>query len=145
MMARTEKRRAGDFIERLSTILIVGSFLGAFIVLLDFKLVLTIGGQVIQIGSGFAQETKGMVLQSMLITGFAAVVAFWYGTTKQGQDQAQSVNKIAEAASPAQAAAVAAATGAPSPPAQPGTIQAEAVKIDADHVTVDQQPKGTNP
>lgn len=130
-----DKRRAGDFIERLSTILVVGSFLGAFLVLLDFKLVLTISGQIVQIGSGFAQETKGMVLQSMLITGFAAVVAFWYGTTKQGQDQAQSVNKIAEAASPAQAAAVAAATGAT--PAAPPPEPKAATDL--------QQPKGTDP
>jgi hypothetical protein len=101
-------RRGTDFVERLSILLIFGAFAGGFIVLLDFKLVITVGGQLIQLGSGFAQETKGMVLQSMLIGGFAAVVSFWLNTTKQGQDQAKSVSKIAEQAAPATAAAVAA-------------------------------------
>jgi len=126
-----DKRRSGDFIERLSFFLVGGAFIGAFIVLLDFKLVLQVGGQLIQFGSGFAPETKGMVLQSMLITGFAAVVAYWYGTTKQGQDQALSVNKIAEGAAPSQAAAVAAATGAPAAP-----IKAENVEVTAQTATL---------
>jgi hypothetical protein len=105
-----EQRRSGDFIERISIILVVGAFIGGFIVLLDVRFVLTIFGQTIQIGqNGFAPEVKGMVLQSMLISGFAAVVGYWLGTTKQGQDQAQSVNKIAEMSAPAQAVAVAAA------------------------------------
>lgn len=110
-----EQIRGGDFVETLSKILVTGAFLGAFIVLLDIKLTVTWGGQTIQLGSGFAPEVKGMVLQSMLITGFAAVVGFWLSTTKQGQDQAQSVSKIAESAAPTAAAAVAAATGMPPP------------------------------
>jgi len=105
---RKSGRRSGDFIERLSLVLVVGAFLGAFIVLFDVKLTLKLWDQTIQIGSGFAPETKGMVLQSMLITALTAVVGFWYGTTKQGQDQAQSVNKIAESAAPTTALAVAA-------------------------------------
>lgn len=111
MIIPAENRRSGDFIERLSYLLVIGAYIGGFIVLLDIKLTLSW----IALGSGFSPEVKGVVLQSMLITGFAAVVAFWLGTTKQGQDQAQSVNKIAEAAAPAQAAAVAAATGQPVP------------------------------
>lgn len=117
------RRRSGDFVERLSVILVIGSFIGAFIVLLDFKLTIVLGGQTIQIGSGFAPETKGMVLQSMLITALTAVVAFWYGTTKQGQDQAQSVSKIAEGASPATALAVAASRSDPLPPVPPVVAQ----------------------
>lgn len=106
-----EKRRSGDFVERISMLLVLGAYLGGFIVLLDLKLTLMIGGQTIAIGGdGFSPELKGVVVQSMLITGFAAVVAFWLGTTKQGQDQAMSVNKIAEAAVPA------AAEAAPQPP-----------------------------
>jgi len=116
-----DHRRSGDFIERLSLILVLGAFVGGFIVLLDIKFIFAFGGQIIQVGKdGFSPEVKGVVLQSMLITGFAAVVGFWLGTTKQGQDQAQSVSKIAEAAAPATAAAVAAnvaATTAASAPA----------------------------
>ena len=105
-----EMRRSGDFIERLSIVLVLGAFLAGYIVLFDIRATLTVWGQVVNIGKdGFASEVKGMVLQSMMITGFAAVVAYWLGTTKQGQDQAQSVNKIAESAAPSQAIAVAAA------------------------------------
>lgn len=94
--------------------LIVGAFLGGFIVLLDLKLTLNIYGHIIQIGGeGYSPELKGVVVQSMLITGFSAVVAFWLGTTKQGQDQAKSVNKIAESAAPATALAVAASRAEP--------------------------------
>ncbi|MCR4331726.1 MAG: hypothetical protein NUV34_03330 [Sulfuricaulis sp.] len=120
-----ENRRAGDFIERISIILVVGAFIGGFIVLLDVRFTFNVAGQVIQIGQGFAAEVKGMVLQSMLISGFAAVVGYWLGTTKQGQDQAVSVNKIAEAALPTQAVAVAAARApvpdVPLPPIPPET------------------------
>lgn len=106
-----ENRRAGDYVEKISTLLIVGAFLGGFIVLLDIRFTLTIGTQVIQLGKdGFSPELKGVVVQSMLITGFAAVVAFWLGTTKQGQEQAQSVSRIAEAAPTVAAAVVAAAS-----------------------------------
>ena len=112
-----QRMRSGDFLERLSLILVKGALIGGFIVLFDFKFTLTFWNQVVQIGSGFAPETKGMVLQSMLISGFAAVVGFWLGTTKQGQDQAQSVNKIAEAAAPTTALAVAASRAEPAPPA----------------------------
>jgi hypothetical protein len=121
------EKRSPDFLERLSLLLVKGALLGGFIVLFDFKITLTIFDQIINVGSGFAPETKGMVLQSMLISGFAAVVAFWYGTTKQGQEQAQSTSRIAEAA-PAVAAAVVAAAG---PPAKSDTIKAEDVKVEA--------------
>lgn len=137
-----ENRRSGDFIERLSILLVAGAFLGGFIVLLDIKFTLTIGQQVIQVGSsGFSPEVKGVVIQSMLITGFAAVVAFWLGTTKQGQDQAMSVNKIAEAAAPDTARAVAASVAA-SPQANGTTLKVDDVKIDAQNVAVSQPPKG---
>lgn len=107
---KKEQRRSGDFIERISIILVVGAFIGGFIVLLDVRFVITVFGQVMKIGEdGFAAEVKGMVLQSMMISGFAAVVGYWLSNTKQGQDQAQYVNKIAEAALPTQAIAVAAA------------------------------------
>ena len=92
-----DQRRPNDFIEKLSLILVGGAFIGGFIVLLDIKFITSwfqLGG------AGFAPEIKGVVLQSMLISGFAAVVGFWLSATKQGQDQAISVNKIAEASVP---------------------------------------------
>lgn len=118
--AAPEQRRSGDFLERLSLRLINGALIGGFIVLFDFKFTLTFWGQVIQVGSGFAPETKGMVLQSMLISGFAAVVAFWLGTTKQGQEQSQAVNRIAESSPSSTAAAVAANVAAGVAGAAPG-------------------------
>jgi hypothetical protein len=128
------ERRSGDFVERISVMLIVGAFLGGFLVLLDIRLLLPVGeGYMVQIGKdGFSPELKGVVVQSMLITGFAAVVAFWLGTTKQGQEQAQSVSRIAEAAPTVAAAVVAAADKAP--------LKTEDVKMEvAGDVTVNQE------
>lgn len=95
----------GQFIQTLSLILIGFSFLGGFIVLLDIRLTLTFWGQVIYLGKeGFSPEAKGMVLQSMLFSGFGAVISFWYGISKQGQEQAQSATRIAESVPPVVAA-----------------------------------------
>jgi hypothetical protein len=121
------EKRSSDFIEKLSILLVKGALIGGFIVLFDLKMVFTVMGQVVSIGSGFAAETKGMVLQSMLISGFAAVVAFWLGTTKQGQEQAQSTARIAEGA-PAVAAAVVAAAA---PVSKNDPIKAADVKVEA--------------
>ena len=113
---RRVERRSRAFVERLSILLVLGAFAGGFIVLLDIRLTLAWGDQVVQLGKeGFSLDAKGMVLQSMLISGFAAVVAFWLGATKQGQEQALSVSRMAESVAPTAAAAVAAATGAPPP------------------------------
>lgn len=137
-----EQRRSSDFIESLSKILVVGAFVGGYIVLLDIKFALTVWGQVITIGGdGFDAAVKGVVLQSMLITGFAAVVGFWLGTTKQGQDQSQSMNKIAETAAPTTAMAVAAARSEPAPPLAAAPIQAEQVNVETKEVNVNQPDK----
>lgn len=124
-------RRPPEFAERLSLLLVRGALIGGFIVLFDIQITLTLFEQIVQVGSGFAPETKGMVLQSMLISGFAAVVGFWLGTTKQGQEQAQSVSRMAEQAPVAAAAAVAASVAA-SPAAGNGkTVKADDVKVEA--------------
>jgi hypothetical protein len=113
--------------------LIIGAFIGGFLVLIDVRFTITLGGQLIQIGqNGFSAEVKGVVLQSMLISGFAAVVAYWLGATKQGQEQAQSVARIAEASPGVQAAAVAAAV--------PAAIQ-QVVQHTAAEQLVKDQPK----
>lgn len=135
-----EARRQNDFIERLSILLVVGAYLGGFIVLLDIKLILPW----ITLGSGFSPDVKGVVLQSMLITGFAAVVGFWLGTTKQGQDQAQSVNKIAEASAPTTAAAVAATVAAKTAEATPGPA-IPLVPVGISPAAPIDQPKGDSP
>lgn len=104
------------FIQRLSWLLVVAAIIGGFIVLLDVRFTLTLWGQVVSVGKeGFSPELKGVVLQSMLITGFAAVVGFWLGTTKQGQEQAQSQSRIAEAVPPVVAAVAATLPPAPIP------------------------------
>lgn len=120
------ERRSKSFIERLSTMLILGAFVGGFIVLLDIKFTLTLWGQVVSIGgTSYSPDVKGMVLQSMLITGFAAVVGFWLGTTKQGQEQAQSVSRIAESVP------VAAAVAASVLPVAGTQMKTDAVNVDA--------------
>ncbi len=135
-------RRPHEFAERLSIILVQGALIGGFIVLFDIKIALSFGDQMISVGSGFAPETKGMVLQSMLISGFAAVVAYWLGSTKQGQEQAQSVSRIAESAPVSTAAAVAANVAA-NIAGHP--IKAEDVKVEAAGDVTVNQPKETKP
>lgn len=129
------------FVQKLSMYLVLGAFLGGFIVLLDIRFTLTLWGQIISVGKeGFSPEVKGVVLQSMLITGFAAVVGFWLGTTKQGQEQAQSVSRIAEKTPEVAAAAVAAAAPATPPSAAPINTEQVTVKTNGNVIVNDGKP-----
>lgn len=104
------RTRSSDFIERLSLVLVVGALFGGWLVLADIRVTFNIAGTVVEVGKdGFSPEIKGAVVQSMLIAGFGAVVSFWLGATKQGQEQATTVNQIAATVPVAAAAAVAAA------------------------------------
>lgn len=124
-----DDRRAGKFSERLSVIVIITAALGAFAVLVDPKITLTLGGQIIILGGdGFSSELKGAVITIMLIGGWTAVMNFWLGSSDGGQKQQQAIARIAEQSAPVSAAAVAAATGATAPtvPAKVDTINVAA-------------------
>ena len=108
MSEYTERRRSGRFIEKLSTFMVSVAAAGALIVLVDIKITFTVFEQVIQIGSGFSADLKGAVIASILISGFTAVKEFWLGASASGQNQAESMSRIAEASAPVAAAAVAA-------------------------------------
>lgn len=96
--AVTLERRALRFTEVLSLTLVRIAAIGAFIVLVDLKITLAIGDQVIQIGSGFSADLKGAVIASILISGYTAVKEYWLGSSAVGQTQSESVARIAEAA-----------------------------------------------
>lgn len=110
MMAFEEKRAAnlnGTFVEKLSMCLIRGSMAGAALILLDPTMAYTFAdGTVFHLGgTGFSEQLKGAVISAILITGFAGVITYWLGASKQGDKAQDSVNSIAQAAGPAVAAA----------------------------------------
>lgn len=104
------ERRATRFTERLSMFMVVVAAFGAFVVLVDIKFVFTFGPQIVQVGSGFSADLKGAVISAILIGGWSAVKEYWLGASASGQNQAESMTRIAESAAPVTAAAVAAAT-----------------------------------
>lgn len=136
------KSNPGKFIERLSTILVVVSAIGAGLVLVDPIFVIQFeGGTAMHVGgSGFSDQLKGAVVMLILVSGFAAVISYWLGASNTGDKAQDSVNVIATAAAPAQAAAVAAATGQPAP-ATPSTIATDVVNVAAETANVTAAPK----
>jgi hypothetical protein len=132
-----EERRASKFTERLSMFMCAVAAIGAFFVLADPKIHFEFWGQTVVIdGADFSADLKGAVIFAILIGGWVAVKEYWLGASDQGKKQQESIARIAEQSSPAQAAAVAAATGQP-PPAPPSVSQAS-----PDRPTLDPQPKG---
>lgn len=83
------------------------------------------------------QSERSMVLQTVINLTLLAV-GYWLGASKQGQDQAQSMSRIAEAA-PAVAAAVVANAGEP----MPVKIVEGAGTPGGAPLNVTEQPKGT--
>ena len=80
------------------------------------------------------QSDRSMMLQTVINLTLLAV-GYWLGASKQGQDQAQSMSRIAEAA-PGVAAAVVAN-------AAPGTAEPVPVKIVAGAGTAGSEPLNT--
>ncbi len=108
-----ERREAGRYTEKLSTFMAVASALGGAWVLLDPKITLTLGEQVVQIGGeGFSADLKGAVVSLILIGGWTAIKEYWLGASASGQKQSESMSRIAEASTPA--AVIAASPGKPS-------------------------------
>lgn len=132
-METLPERRSNVFVERVTIYVIIIAAIGAFLVLIDPKVALDLGGQQIAFGGdGFSSELKGAVITIMLIGGWTMAIGYWLSDTATGKKQQESISRIAEAAPPTQALAVAAARApAPkepiSPPAadvQPPTIGA---------------------
>lgn len=104
-----ERRRQGRFTERLSMFMCIVAALGAAVVLLDPKITFVVaGGHSISLGGeGFSADLKGAVIASILISGYTAVKEYWLGASATGQNQAESMSRIAEASAPVAAAAAA--------------------------------------
>ena len=96
------ERRPGKFTEVISLFLVRIAAIGAFVVLIDFKLTLTLGEHVVQIGSadGFSADLKGAVIASILISGYTAVKEYWLGASASGQTQSDTMSRIAEGVPP---------------------------------------------
>lgn len=101
----TEKRskaRPPKFTERLSLFMLRVAAFGAAYVLLDPSVWIKDGKFNFLLNSGgFSADLKGMVIAAILIGGWTAVKEFWLGASASGQDQAQSMSRIAEASTPA--------------------------------------------
>lgn len=129
------ERRSGDasvgdrcFVRWLSLTLVIVSSIGAMIVLIDPVITFAVSdGSTIKIGgTGFSDQLKGAVVSLILVSGFAAVIAYWLGASNQGQRAQEQVGTIATTAAPMQAAAVAAARSEPVAP-----VKTESLTVDA--------------
>lgn len=95
------------FTERLSLFMVVIAAFGAFLVLLDPKLTLTLAsGNTWSIGGeGFSADLKGAVVTVILIGGWTAVKEYWLGSSASSAKTHATMERIAED-SPTVAAAV---------------------------------------
>ena len=100
-MEKMPERRNNVFVERVTVYVVVIAAIGAFLVLLDPKIALDIGGQKLAFGGeGFSSELKGAVITIMLIGGWTAAIGYWLSDTATGKKQQESISRIAEAAPP---------------------------------------------
>lgn len=100
-------RRSAKFTETLSMFMSIVAAVGAFLILLDPQLTLTISGQIVKIGGeGFSSELKGAVVTIMLLGGWTAVQKFWLSSSDAEQAQTQSLSRIAESPSSPDATSV---------------------------------------
>lgn len=112
----TERRAAATFQEWLSRFMVRTAAAGAAWVLMDPRMTVGPEGHVafVMNSGAFSNDLKGAVISAILIGGFTSVREYWLGASKTGQEQAQSMSRIAEAA-PAAVAAAAGATPTPTP------------------------------
>ena len=116
------ERRENKFSETVSMWMLKAATIGAIVVLLDLRFTITIGDQVIAIGSGFSADLKGAIISIMLIGGWTAVKEYWLGSSAGSAARAQTIDKIVQDAPAAQAAQVAAIAAAIKPPPVPPTL-----------------------
>jgi hypothetical protein len=95
-------RRKPIFIERLSMTLVIVSAIGAILVLVDPVIQFQLpSGTIMKFGGdGFSDQLKGAVISLILVSGFAAVISYWLGASNQGVKSQDSMNSIAQAATP---------------------------------------------
>jgi hypothetical protein len=120
----TAERRSTPFQEWLSRFMVRSAAAGAMWVLVDPRLTITSDGSIgfVMNSGAFSTDLKGAVISAILIGGFTSVREYWLGSSKTGQEQAQSMSRIAEAAPSVAAAVVAAATE----PAKADTVNVDA-------------------
>lgn len=92
------EQRAVKFTETISLFMVRVAAIGAAIVLIDIKLTLNIGNQVLVLGSGFSADLKGAVITAILISGWSAVKEYWLGSSAGEEKKSDSVSRIAETA-----------------------------------------------
>lgn len=98
-----EERRAGRFTETLSMFMVATAALGAFLVLLDPKLTITIAGQDLALGGdGFSADLKGAVISAILIGGWTAVKEYWLGSSAGSEKKSDTINRLTEGTAPTQ-------------------------------------------
>jgi hypothetical protein len=127
-------RRKPIFIERLSMTLVVVSAIGAILVLIDPVIQFQLqSGTVMKFGGeGFSDQLKGAVISLILVSGFAAVISYWLGASNQGVKAQDSVNNIAQAATPSPNNGTRNAAPAATP------ITTEVVNVEAQQATLTQ-------
>ena len=92
-----EAQPPSKFTERLSFFLVAVAAAGAFLVLLDPHITISIGGQVFKIGNGgFSADLKGAVVSLILIGGFTAVTTYWLGSSDGSAQKGEAIARIAE-------------------------------------------------
>ena len=126
-----EDRRTTPFTEKLSWLMAVVAALGGTYVILDPVVTFSLSWVEVKLGGeGFSEQLKGAVVALILIEGWKAVKEFWLGSSKQGQETAQAMNRIAENAPIVAANVVANASPSQSP------ISAATVNVEADTANI---------
>jgi hypothetical protein len=135
--AHQPDRRAVSFQEWLSKSMMRTAVAGAAYVLIDPKMTITDQAIAFVMNSGaFSSDTKGLIVGAILVGGYNSIREFWLGTSKGGQDAAQAMARVAEAA-PTAVAKAAETVAAVAPSAANGTTtSAERVDVVAEEVTV---------
>lgn len=95
---RKGDRRPGKFTEKLSLYMLAIAAFGAFIVLMEPKLVLAFAsGKTFTIGgTPFSADMKGAVVALIIVGGFVALKEYWLGASASGQAQSDTMGRIAE-------------------------------------------------
>lgn len=99
---RRGDRRPRRFTEKLSLYMLAIAAFGAFIVLMEPKLVLAFsGGNTFTIGgTPFSADMKGAVVALIIVGGFVALKEYWLGASASQQTQSDTMGRIAEGVPP---------------------------------------------
>lgn len=90
-----EERRSSRYTEKISTFMVLVAALGAYIVLVDPKISLTILGQTFTVDGGdFSADLKGAVISAILIGGWTAVKEYWLGASAGQAKQSETIARL---------------------------------------------------